>query len=247
LISQDSSSYGADLGNEDNLVELLKRLDISDMFPWIRVMYMYPSGVSDKLIDVIAESRNILPYFDIPFQHSHPDILKKMHRPGSGEEYIRLINKIRSRIPDAIFRSSFIAGFYGETDETVKHLSDFLDEAKILNVGVFAYWDEEGTYAFENYKNAIREGQRSKWRNQLMKKQAKISARILRGYVGKELDVIVEGLHPESDLILVGRFYGQAPEVDGTVIITDGIADRGDIVKVRIEESFEYDMSGKII
>ncbi len=247
LISQDSSGWGGDIRSKSTLAELLAKMDKEGLFVWIRVMYLYPSEVDDNLISAFAECSSVLPYFDIPFQHSHPDILKRMLRPGNGDTYLKLIEKIRKNIPDAIFRSGFIVGYPGETDATVKHLSEFIVESRILNAGVFTYWHEEGTSAYTKYQDTISQEQKDAWMAELMETQKAVSRCELEKYTGKELDVIIDGFHPESELLVSGRFYGQAPEIDGTVIITDGNPEFGKIQKVLIEESHDYDLVGKVV
>jgi ribosomal protein S12 methylthiotransferase len=247
LISQDTTSWGKDLNPPGKLIDLLRRLDESALFRWIRLMYLYPSQLDDRLIDEIARGRSILPYFDIPLQHSHPDILKKMGRSGNGEKYLQLLSKIRTAIPSAVIRSSFIAGFPGENEETVKHLGNFLSAARIDNVGIFIYSHEEGTAAYDELKNEISPQIKTGWQKKLMKHQSRISKEIMSGYKGKTIDVIIDGEHPESEYLLSGRFYGQAPEIDGNVIITEGTADAGEIVKVKISRTWEYDLAGKMV
>jgi len=247
LISQDTTSWGKYLNPPEKLIDLLRRLDESALFRWIRLMYLYPSQIDNRLIETIAQSGSILPYFDIPLQHSHPDILKKMGRGGDGEKYLQLLSKIRAAIPSAVIRSSFIAGFPGETDKTIEHLGNFLSAARIDNVGIFAYSHEEGTTSFDELKDEISPRIKTGWQKKLMKQQSRISKEIMSKYKGKSLDVIIDGEHPESEYLLSGRFYGQAPEIDGGVIITEGTANAGEIVKIKISRTWEYDLAGKIV
>lgn len=247
LISQDTTGWGKDLNPSEKIVNLLRSLDESSLFRWIRLMYLYPSQMDSDLIDVMAGSKSVLPYFDIPLQHSHPDILKKMGRSGDGEKYLDLLSKIRKAAPSAVIRSSFIVGFPGETDETIQHLANFLTAAQIDNVGIFTYSHEEGTAAHDKFHDETPAKTKNKWRNELMKLQGRISKGIMSRYKAKVLDVIIDGEHPESEYLLSGRFFGQAPEIDGNVIITEGTAEAGDIVKVKIARTWEYDLAGKIV
>jgi len=247
LISQDTTSWGKDLNPPEKLIDLLRRLDESALFRWIRLMYLYPSQIDNRLIETIAQSGSILPYFDIPLQHSHPDILKKMGRGGDGEKYLQLLSKIRAAIPSAVIRSSFIAGFPGENEDTIGHLGNFLSAARIDNVGIFTYSHEEGTTSFDEFKDEISPRIKTGWQKKLMKQQSRISKEIMSKYKGKSLDVIIDGEHPESEYLLSGRFYGQAPDIDGSVIITEGMANVGEIVKIKISRAWEYDLAGKIV
>jgi ribosomal protein S12 methylthiotransferase len=247
LISQDSTSWGLDLPDKPKLSNLLSCLAETGDFPWIRLMYLYPNKIDDDLIEVIAKYNNILPYFDLPLQHVNAEILKDMGRGGSGEEFLALIAKIREAIPGAVFRTSMIVGFPGETDETVAEMVQFLKDAKLDNVGVFTYWHEEGTPAYEKFEDKSTKAEKNRWRRKVMSAQRKISHKKLEKLVGTELEVIIDGEHPESELLLSGRYYGQAPEIDGNIIITEGQVNRGDIVSVHIDEAFDYDLSGKVI
>jgi ribosomal protein S12 methylthiotransferase len=247
IVSQDTTGWGKDLALPEKLVSLLRRIDSANLFRWIRLMYLYPSEIDDSLLDTIANSKTILPYFDIPLQHSDSELLKKMGRSGNGDTFLKLILRIKQKNPDAVIRSSFIVGFPGETDLTIQNLEDFLSKAGIDNVGVFTYSDEEGTTAHEKFSDEISLRQKNIWRKRLMKLQASISRKIVKGMIGKVMDVIVDGEHPESEYLLSGRFYGQAPEIDGSVIITEGFAYAGDIVKVEITETWEYDIAGRIV
>jgi ribosomal protein S12 methylthiotransferase len=247
VISQDTLKWGNDLNPKESIVSFLKELDGLKLFPWIRIMYLYPYQMIDEFLDIIADSNTILPYFDIPFQHSHPDILKTMKRGGSGDSHLQLIEKIRSKVPNAILRTSLIVGFPGEDEKTIENLKEFLSEAKIENVGIFSYWHEYGTEASKELKDKIKQSQKNRWRSELMKHQQRISNKILRKYVGKNLKVIVDAMHPESEYILTGRFYGQAPDVDGMVMITEGTASYGDFVEVYVKEAFDYDLNAKVI
>lgn len=247
IISQDTTGWGKDLDSPKKLTSMLQRLDSSKLFRWIRLMYMYPSEIDDSILDTIAQSSSILPYFDIPLQHIDSQILQNMKRGGNGDSFISLIVGIRNRIPEAVIRTSLVVGFPGENEETIKKLEQFLLDTKIDNVGIFIYSEEEGTAAFDEFKDEIQERTKNSWRKKLMKIQSRISAENLSRYKGRMIDVIIDGEHPESEYLLTGRFFGQAPEIDGTVIITEGNADQGDIVKVEITETWDYDIAGRIV
>lgn len=246
LISQDSTSYGTDLGLKDGLAQLLIELDKLDFNGWIRPMYMFPGKISDNLLETISKSEKICSYFDIPLQHSSKKILKKMNRPGDGENYLKLIEKIRKIVPDAFIRTALIVGFPGENDEDFENLKEFVKKAKFNHLGVFTYSHEENTPA-EMYDDNVTKETKVKRMSEIMEIQKEISYHINSSLVDKELKVLVEGYSEETDLLLQGRHFGQAPEIDGVVLINDGEADVSQFKTVLIEQSMDYDILGKII
>jgi ribosomal protein S12 methylthiotransferase len=246
LISQDSTSYGTDLGLKDGLTELLLQLDKLDFDGFIRPMYLFPGKISDKLLEVIGGSETICSYFDIPLQHSSKKILKRMQRPFDGEEYLKLIERIRGKVHDAFIRTALIVGFPGEEKEDFENLKAFVKAAGFNHLGVFSYSHEEGTPA-EKYQDTVAFETKQERMAEIMEIQKEISYHINSSFIGKELKVIVEGYSRETELLLQGRHMGQAPEIDGIVFINDGEAKAGEIRSVKIEQAMHYDILGKLI
>lgn len=247
LIAQDSTAYGNDLvGGDDNLETLMRSLLTETTIPWFRLLYLYPTGVTDSLLDLMAESSRIVPYLDIPFQHVNDRILKLMNRPYGYEQLMRLVEKIRKKIPNIALRTTFLVGFPGETEEEFLQIEKFLKETHLDHVGVFAYANEEGCPS-EHFKDQVYEGVKNERREHLLKVQATLSSSIQRKYIGKILPVIVEGVSSETDLLLEARTQFQAPEVDGCVYINEGTAGVGDIVQVKISDAQIYDLVGSVV
>ncbi len=246
LVAQELTAYGKDLPEKPTLVELLKELVKVENLQWIRLFYNYPTGFDDQLIDLIASEPKIVPYIDLPLQHISDNVLKMMFRANRENTIHSLIQKIREKIPQAAIRASFIVGFPGETEEDFKKLLDFVEETKFEHLGVFAYSKEENTEAAK-MSNQIPQKIKKRRQSELMRLQKKISNSIMKGYVGQTLDVIIDGLSEESDLLLVGRHKKQGYDVDGVIYINDGTANAGDIVKVKITDSGDYDLVGGIV
>jgi ribosomal protein S12 methylthiotransferase len=246
LIAQDLTAYGDDLGDSVHLTTLLKALLAESSIPWIRLMYLYPSGISDPLLSLMAEQPRIVPYMDIPFQHVSDTVLKRMNRHYSSDDLYHLIGRIRSYLPDVALRSTLMVGFPGETDDDVRQLEQFLREARLDHVGLFAYANETGSPS-ENFPHQCSESDKSDRLDYIAAVQAEVSKGNLQKYVGRVEPVLVEGVSRETDLLLEGRSRFQAPDIDGCVYITDGIAKAGDIVQVRISEAQIYDLVGEIV
>jgi ribosomal protein S12 methylthiotransferase len=250
LISQDTTTYGSDLGLKDGLARLVDSIAAVTGVEWVRFLYCYPTAITDELLDVMASRPNVCKYFDIPLQHASRRVLQRMRRGGNREAYERMIERIRERVPGAALRTTFIVGFPGEREEDFEELLDFVRAVKFDRVGVFTYSDEENSAAFEldeKVDNAIAK----KRERRLMKEQARISRRKNRRLVGSRVKVLLEGRSKESDLLLEGRMESQAPEIDGSVLINDvpdGATPRpGDFVTVEITEAHEYDLIGRIV
>jgi len=250
LIAQDSSRFGEDLGETDALAKLIRALGEVKGLEWVRVMYAYPTHISEEFLSALAETPNAVKYLDMPLQHASRNVLKSMKRGGSRESLERLIAKVRDRVPGITIRTTFITGFPGETDADFEELMTFVRNCEFDNVGVFTYSDEEGTAAFE-LPGKIDSKIASRRRNRLMKEQAKISKRKNRSKVGRTFRVLFEGLSKESDLLFQGRTEGQAQEIDGYILINDmpeGFDPKvGEFYQVRISEALEYDLIGEII
>jgi len=249
IVSQDTMAYGKDLGMPNGITTLLRELVEIDGLKWVRFLYCYPNMVSDELVRLVAEEDRLCKYFDIPYQHASRSVLDRMKRGGNREIYERQIEGIRERMPDAGLRTSFIAGFPGETEDDFNEMLSFMKNVRFDNVGVFLYSDEEGTGAFDLDQKVPRSTATQR-RNRLMKEQKKISKARLQGMVGRRVEVLLEGRSEESDLLLQGRMETQAPDIDGRVLINDA-GDRnvatGGFYEVEITESLEYDLIGKIL
>ena len=250
LVAQDSSRYGEDLGKQDALAHLLRELSHTDGIEWVRVMYTYPTHISDGFLDVLAEEPKAVKYLDMPLQHASQNVLKLMKRGGNRESLERLIERVRKRVPNIAVRTTFITGFPGETEEDFNELLVFIRNIEFDRVGVFTYSDEEGTPAF-NLPNKIDPKIAKRRRDRLMKEQATISRRKNRARIGETVRVLFEGESKESELLWQGRMETQAPDIDGCILINDAPVDfiplPGDFVKVLIEEAHEYDLIGRIV
>ena len=250
LVAQDSSRYGEDLGKQDALARLLRELSHVDGIEWVRVMYTYPTHISDAFLDVLAEEPKAVKYLDMPLQHASQNVLKLMKRGGNRASLERLIERVRKRVPGIAVRTTFIAGFPGETEKDFEELSSFVQSVEFDRVGVFTYSDEEGTPAFD-LTEKVPQRTAARRRNSLMKAQARISQRKNRARVGEVVQVLFEGESKESELLWQGRMETQAPDIDGCVLINDvpdGVLPAvGELVSVEITEGHEYDLIGRII
>ncbi|SDO46336.1 30S ribosomal protein S12 methylthiotransferase RimO [Desulforhopalus singaporensis] len=246
LIAQDITAYGNDLGRGTSLEKLLEQLLQKTSIPWIRLLYLYPTGISRKLIELVVNEQRIVPYLDIPFQHVSDNILKKMNRPYGYRQLAELVEKLRGEIPDIALRTTFLVGFPGETEHDLGQLEQFMSRYKLDHVGVFAYANEPGAPS-ENFPGQLEEDEKNRRRDHLMGVQAELSGQVQQKYVGQTVPVLVEGVCRETELLLEGRTKYQAPEVDGCVYINEGTAAAGDIVNVRIEEAKTYDLIGGIV
>jgi ribosomal protein S12 methylthiotransferase len=250
LVAQDSSRYGEDLGKPDALAHLLRELSHTDGIEWVRVMYTYPTHISDGFLDVLAQEPKAVKYLDMPLQHASQKVLKLMKRGGNGASLERLIKRVRERVPGIAVRTTFITGFPGETDEDFAELLQFIKNVEFDRVGVFTYSDEEGTPAFE-LPNKVDPKIAKQRRARLMKEQSRISRKRNRARVGETVRVIFEGESNESDLLWQGRIETQAPDIDGCVLINDAPEDfapaTGDMINVLITEGHEYDLVGQVV
>ena len=243
LIAQDSTDYGHDLGMKDGLATMLEQLTdaVPDM-DWIRIMYSYPGYVTDRMIEVMATRKQILPYLDIPLQHAHPKTLYRMKRPSNMDWVHKTLAKMRATIQDLAIRTTFIVGYPGETDEEFQALYDFVEQTRFDRAGAFQFSFEPGTTSAPLGDPVPAEVKQERY-ERLMELQQNISLQVNQSYVGKTLDVLVEGF---DNGISVGRSYRDAPEVDGYVVV-EGKAKVGDIVPVRITGAFAYDLTGVLL
>jgi ribosomal protein S12 methylthiotransferase len=243
LISQITTNYGIDIYGEPKLAELLRALGQVHV-PWIRVHYAYPTGLTPAVIAAIQETPNILPYLDLPLQHSHPDILRAMNRPWQGRVNDQIIENIKLALPEAVIRTTFIVGFPGETDLHFQHLLQFVKHHEFDHVGVFTFSSEEETPAY-TLPNQVDPQVMEVRRDSLMSIQQPISLKKNQSYVGRVLDVLIEQENPETGE-LVGRSANFAPEVDG-VVYAKGAAHLGQISQIEIKEAGVYDLYGSVV
>jgi len=254
LIGQDTTCYGEDLGLQDGLAQLLEKLAGVEGLRWIRFLYAYPNKITGRLLDTIAAHDNICSYIDVPLQHASPSVLKRMKRGGGADLFLRSIEKMRRTIPGVTLRSSFIVGFPGETEKEFEELQSFVKESALDWMGAFGYSDQEGAAAFaEGKKLPAREIERR--RKSLMSTQKKISRAKKRTMIGQEFDLLLEGASSETDLLLEGRTWMHAPEIDGKVFVNDypngdGEAAgprEGEFYRCRITAAHDYDLVAEII
>jgi ribosomal protein S12 methylthiotransferase len=250
LVAQDSSRYGEDLGKNDALAHLLRELAQTKGIEWVRVMYTYPTHISDEFLDVMAEEPKAVKYLDMPLQHASQNVLKLMKRGGNRQSLERLIKRVRARVPDIAVRTTFITGFPGETDADFEELLTFVKNVEFDRVGVFTYSDEEGTPAYD-LPGKVDPKIANQRRARLMKEQSRISRKRNKAKIGSTVRVLFEGESSESDLLWQGRIESQAPDIDGCILINDapeGFAPAtGDFVNVLLTEAQEYDLIGSIV
>ncbi len=246
LIAQDSTHYGHDLGLADGPARLLRGLNEIEELRWIRLFYVYPNRVTDSLLDAMAECERVVKYLDMPLQSASRTVLARMKRGGSGESHLRLIERMRERVPGLVLRSTFIAGFPGETEAEFRETLEFLEAAAFDHAGVFTYSHEEQTPAFALVDDVPHEVKAAR-REQLLAAQEKIARAKNRARVGTTIEVLCEGAHPESDDLLVGRHRGQAPEIDGSVILNEGDAAPGEFVRAKVVRAHPFDLVARVL
>ncbi|MBN1177715.1 MAG: 30S ribosomal protein S12 methylthiotransferase RimO [Anaerolineae bacterium] len=243
LIAQDTTTYGRDVGGQDGLADLLERMAARvPQVPWLRVMYAFPGAITPRLIEVMADLPQVLPYVDIPLQHAHPDVLRRMRRPADVDWMRRTAATLRERIPGIAIRTTFVVGFPGETDAEFAALVDFVAEMAFDRVGVFTYSHEEGTPAAA-LRDDVPEAVKEERRGAVMEVQQPISLAKNQALVGQTLDVLVEG---QGEGLSVGRSYRDAPEIDGLVLMEED-APVGEIVAVEVTGAMEYDVVGRVV
>ncbi|MCF7858726.1 MAG: 30S ribosomal protein S12 methylthiotransferase RimO [Candidatus Cloacimonetes bacterium] len=246
LTAQDTAQYGIDLYGRQMLPELLEKLNEIKDLEWIRILYLHPAHISTLLIDTISSLPKVCKYFEIPIQHINNDILKSMNRKVTKKQIIGSIESIRSKIPEAVIRTTLITGYPGETEENFEELLEFIKLVKFERLGAFTYSREQDTPAFDLAEQVLEEVAEQR-KDMIMALQQEISEEFLAGLVGKRIKVIIDKESTLEDYILEGRSYFDSPEIDGIVLITEGKAEPGDIVVVEITDSWEYDLIGKIV
>jgi ribosomal protein S12 methylthiotransferase len=249
LIAQDLGDYGKDFGTKkvDGLLALLKEMLSIDRPFWLRLLYLYPDEITDELIALIKSDERICPYLDMPIQHVNNTILRTMRRTTSKEKITHSIETLRREIPAISIRTSLIVGFPGETDADFEELLQFVKEHPLDNVGIFKFSREPGSHAYdlpEQIPEAVKE---KRWKK-LMQVQKKQVEKLNQKYLGQTLEVIVEGYHPETQLLMRGRHRGQCPDIDGQVLINDGrkVTGFGQVYNVEITQISEYDLIGRV-
>jgi ribosomal protein S12 methylthiotransferase len=242
LIAQDTTDYGHDLGLKNGLAHLLQRLvpEVPDV-DWIRIMYAYPGYVTDELIETMSRHPQIVPYLDIPLQHAHPDTLRRMQRPANMDWVYKTLEKMRQALPDLAIRTTFIVGYPGETEQEFQALADFVQEIQFDRVGVFPFSFEPGT-ASESLGDPVPAEVKEARYARLMEIQQPISLARNQAWVGRTLDVLIEG---QGDGISLGRSFRDAPEIDGLVLLEE-LAPVGEMVRVRVTGAMPYDLSGVV-
>ncbi|MDD5014162.1 MAG: 30S ribosomal protein S12 methylthiotransferase RimO [Atribacterota bacterium] len=247
LIGQDTTLYGIDLYGEYKLAELLKKLSLLELknLKWIRFLYTHPAHYNDKLIEVIANYPKICPYLDLPLQHISDKMLKTMNRLIKKNDIIFLINKLRDKIANLTLRTTFMVGFPGETDKNFKELLSFVKEFRFERLGAFIFSREEGTPAYD-FPQQIPLRIKKERLKELMLTQQLISKEINNGYLGKEIEVLLDEIKSGKPKISIGRTKGDAPEIDGKVIIKTDKAQVGKFIKVKVTEALEYDLVGEL-
>ena len=246
LVAQDVTRYGIDLYGKPMLVELIKKLSAIETVESIRLLYCYPDMITNELINEIRDNNKVVKYLDIPLQHASKAVLKRMNRKGDDVAYLSLINKLRAEIPNISLRSTFIAGFPGETEEDFNILLNFIKKAKFTNCGFFAYSREEGTPAYK-LPNQIDEEVKIKRVKKLYSVQKTISKNNQKSQLGKVLQVVCDGVDYDKQSFY-GRTYAQAPEIDGKVYFTyDDVINQGETYNVLITDCNEYDLFGRVI
>jgi ribosomal protein S12 methylthiotransferase len=248
LISQDLSDYGVDLDENNKLAQLLSGLETVEGIDWVRLFYFYPDELTDEVIEKIATSDKICKYLDMPVQHFSTNVLKRMNRKITGEKIHERIEKIRSRIPGIVLRTSIIVGFPGETEEDFEALLEGIKTARFNHLGIFRYSDEEGTPAFKLQPKVPQDVIEERF-DRLYEAQREIVRELNANFLGKIIPVLIEGEHEETELLIEGRHFGQAPDIDGKVIINDLNGRKievGDLVQVEITEVLDYDLVGRV-
>jgi ribosomal protein S12 methylthiotransferase len=245
LISQITTNYGMDIYGQPRLAELLQALGEVDV-PWIRMHYAYPTGLTPKVIKAMQSTSNVLPYLDLPLQHSHPDVLRAMNRPWQGRVNDKIIEQIKTAMPDAVMRTTLIVGFPGETEAQFQHLLEFVQRHEFDHVGVFTFSAEEGTPAFD-LPDQLPEEVKQARRDAVMAVQQEISLRKNQLEVGKVVNVLIEQENPDTGE-LIGRSPRFAPDVDGLVYVNDpdSRASLGDLLPVEITNANCYDLTGTV-
>jgi ribosomal protein S12 methylthiotransferase len=244
LISQDTTFYGIDRQERGALANLLRELNAIEGLEWIRLLYLYPTTITDDVLAAMAECEKVCRYVDLPLQHASADVLKRMRRPGNRKTYDSLLARIRDRVPGVTLRTTFIVGFPGETEDDFAELEAFVEDTRFDHIGVFTYSHEEGTRAFA-VRDDVPAATKRKRRERLMTRQQRIVAARQQDRIGSDVRVLIDGPSPEHELVLQGRLEGQAPEIDPVVYLTDAdpsVIRAGEIITARVTGARGYDL-----
>jgi ribosomal protein S12 methylthiotransferase len=244
LISQDTTFYGIDRQERGALATLLRELNAIDGLEWIRMLYLYPTTITDDVLGAMAECEKVCRYVDLPLQHASADVLKRMRRPGNRQTYDKLLARIRDRVPGVTLRTTFIVGFPGETEAEFAELEGFVEDTGFDHIGVFTYSHEEGTRAHAVADDVTAASKRRR-RERVMTRQQRIVAARQQSRIGTEVPVLIDGPSAEHELVLQGRLEGQAPEIDPVVYLTDcdsSLYERGNLIRARIVGAQGYDL-----
>ncbi|MEO5667346.1 MAG: 30S ribosomal protein S12 methylthiotransferase RimO [Bdellovibrionota bacterium] len=247
LIAQDLTDYGRDRKDGASLAALLRELVKIPELKWIRLFYVYPDQLSDDVIQLIKTEEKICKYLDVPLQHIDDDVLARMNRKVSGSQMRDMLLRLKKEIPEIVMRTSLMVGFPGETKEQFKKLVDFVGEGLLDQVGIFTYSHEEGSRSAKLYPDDVTTREKNRRQKVLYAAQQSVLDEKLEKWVGKEIEVVVEGFHDETPLLLKSRHYGQAADVDNITIINRGSANKGQYVRVRITERAGPDLVGEIL
>lgn len=248
FIAQDLGDYGKDrkeIGGLENLMEAV--LEEKRDF-WLRLLYLYPDEITDRMIDIMQNDKRVCRYLDMPIQHINNRILKTMRRKTTGDDIKATIRKLREKMPDIVIRTSLMVGFPGETEEEFEELVDFIQKYPLDNVGIFTYSKEEESHS-ATLEGHLPDDVKQRRFEKLAAVQKKTVAKLNKKYIGKKFTAFVEGFHPESEFLMTGRFYGQCPDIDGQIVINDGrkVDGFGKLYEVEITDIFEYDLIGRVI
>ncbi|MCX6989184.1 MAG: 30S ribosomal protein S12 methylthiotransferase RimO, partial [Chlamydiae bacterium] len=248
LIAQDLGDWGKETKEKPGLETLLKELLKIDKDFWLRLLYLYPDEITDELIEIIKSDSRICRYVDMPLQHINDDILKAMRRKTSKAQIIEIITKLRREIPSMVIRTSLMVGFPGETQDQFEELVSFIKAHPLDNIGIFQYSLEEESPSAKLEGHISAEVKQKRF-DRLAEVQMKVLRKYNRRFLGKKMQVLIEGYHPESQLLMRGRFYGQCPEIDGQVIINDGrkVTEFGKMYEVEITQVADYDLIGRVL
>lgn len=248
FVSQDTVAYGRDLPKEERstLVDVVQRVADLPGLRWLRIHYLYPETLDDRLVDLLANHPTVLPYIDMPLQHAADSMLRRMRRGHGGDRIRRTVERLRTSIPDLVFRTAFIVGHPGETTEEFNELCEFVQWAEFDRVGVFRYSDEDTSHSATLDGKVSDRTANSRYRK-LMELQRQIAHKKNQEHVGKTFEVIVEGVSDEHEYVTMGRHKGQAPEIDGQVYLSEGEARTGELRRVQIVDASDYDLVGELL
>lgn len=250
LIAQDLGDYGKEHGSKNlaALIDLLRSMLAIDKNYWLRLLYLYPDEITDELIALMKSDKRICPYLDMPIQHINNNMLKSMFRATSREDIISTITKLRKEIPNVVIRTSLIVGFPGETEEQFQELAQFIQDHPLDNVGIFKYSREPKSHSY-NLPDQVSEEVKEERYHRLMQIQQKVVKKLNKKWIGRKVPVVVEGYHPETRMLMVGRHYGQCPDIDGQVLINDArkVKAFGQVYTVEITDVADYDLVGRVL